>query len=111
MIDIERLSSILERGADAQAAAAQARRHLQDALTEHRDHNADHNTMQERFQGREASPVQQATIVASEAKRSALAARVERRRAALPDLERRASLWSSYCDSLRTLAQKHGVQL
>ena len=80
-------------------------------MAEHRDHNADHSALLARFRGHQASPAQQAQIDAREAKLGALAARVERRRAALPDLERRAQLWSNYCDALRTLAQKHGVTL
>ncbi|MEJ8811409.1 hypothetical protein WKW77_10060 [Variovorax ureilyticus] len=110
-IDVDRLSVLLERADDARTAAEQARRHLQDAQAELRDHNEQAAATQARVNRGHAFPTAQAQIEADEVTRSALEARVERRRAALPALERSASAWAGYQTTLRDFAQKHGVQL
>lgn len=83
-IDIERLSTLLDRGADVQAAARQAREDLHDAEAAARKHEGD------------------------EASAAVLRARAERRRSAHAALETRASLWADYCNELRTVAKGHG---
>ncbi|MBT2304702.1 hypothetical protein J7E70_30240 [Variovorax paradoxus] len=84
-IDVERLGVLLDRGEDVQTAARQARSDLQEAERALRQHTGDDTA------------------------RSALASRVDRRRAAHDALARRSHVWLEYCTTLRTCAQKYGV--
>lgn len=84
-IDIDRLTTLLDRGADVQAAAGQARQVLQDAESALRNATGDAEAV--------------------------CRARVDRRRAALAPLEKRAQAWGTYCNDLRAFAKKNGVEL
>lgn len=89
-IDIERLSTLLDHGADAEAAGHTARAAAQEAEQALRIHigasgNADQTAM--------------------------LQARVARRRAEQAVASARANSWLRYCDCLKALARKSGVSL
>jgi hypothetical protein len=86
-INIERLGALLDRGQVAASASLSARADLTKAEESLRKHRGD------------------------DATRAALQATVDRRRAANASALQRANAWQAYCDSLRDIAKKHGVQL
>lgn len=87
-IDIARLHLLLDRAADAHAAALTARTAETDAVQAAAGYRG-----------------------SDEAHRAALQASAARRKTASAVANRRASLWAEYSTGLRTAATKRGVQL
>lgn len=114
-INVERLGTLLDRAAGHIAAAQLARNWMDEdrqALRFAEGELAEQQARLATFRGLpEGQAVVSARVDAKRAERDRIVANSERRRRALNVLNRRAGLWSSYADSLRALADGHGVEL